>query len=756
MNANMGMFYRLPTVNGYDSLFSKQYADYMGLIEPQNERLYNRISSFREWSSLDSPLTDLLNVKYVVTEVEIPNPKYDQVYQDEAVRVYENLAVMPRAYTLPLSATMATDDLATVVQSYDPRRYVILDAGEGVQAFGLAGDPQPAEPAPHTVTGYTINEVEVRVQTGEPSWLVLADTYFPGWKAFVRPVGAGPEVETEVDIYRVNGNFRGVRLEEPGAWTVRFKYSPDSVKVGAFISFIAGMTVLFLTGLYLWRLFYRAGDDASTVQRVAKNSIAPIVLNLFNRTIDLAFAALMARILGPVGNGQYAWAVNVYLWFDIVANFGLDMYLVREAAREPACARNVFFNTTILRLFLFAAAAPALGGFLLTWQVIDGALSAPTIWALALLYLGLLPGTIANGLTALFRACEKHEFPAAIQTVTTIVKVTLGVLALVGGFGFVGVAGATILTNATTMTILAILARRWLWAGPARLPEGPVCVQWPLLREMLAVSWPLMLSLLLQVLFPGVNVLLLKPLQGDAAVGWYDAGYKWISAMNIIPAFFTVAVFPVMSRQAAQNRAGLMTSYRLSSKLLTMISLPAAVLITLLADVLVGVLSGGQFLPHGAIALQILVWSVVFGWLNSLTNYVLIALDRQRYVLLASGARVVFAIAANLLFVRAFSYVASAGVIVAGEVLLFALFDADLRRQLGAVGWGRLLWRTGLAALVMGGVVAGVAAFNPALALLSGLIAYPLALFLLRAITPAEWAALAPLLPGRLRRVVSA
>ncbi len=758
LNANVGMFYRLPTVNGYDSLFSRQYADYMGLIEPQNERLYNRISSFREWSSLDSPLTDLLNVKYVVTEVEIPNPKYALVYRDEAVRIYENLAVMPRAYTLPRSAAMATDDFGDTVQRYDPRRYVILDAGGGVrgEAFTTTENPQPAEPAPQTVTGYTINQVKVSVQTGEPSWLALADTYFPGWKAFVRPAGAGEDAETEVEIYRVNGNFRGVFLEEPGTWTVRFKYSPDSVKVGAFVSFIAGMTVLFLAGLYLWRFFYRAGDDASTVQRVAKNSIAPIVLNLFNRTIDLAFAALMARILGPVGNGQYAWAVNVYLWFDIVANFGLDMYLVREAAREPACARNVFFNTTILRLFLFAAAAPALGGFLLAWQGIDGALNAPTIWALALLYLGLLPGTIANGLTALFRACEKHEFPAAIQTVTTIIKVTLGVLALVGGFGFVGVAGATILTNAATMTILAILARRWLWAGPARLPEGPVRLQRPLLREMLAVSWPLMLSLLLQVLFPGVNVLLLKPLQGDAAVGWYDAGYKWISALNIIPAFFTVAVFPVMSRQAAQNRAGLMTSYRLSSKLLTMISLPAAVLITLLADVLVGVLSGGQFLPHGAIALQILVWSVVFGWLNSLTNYVLIALDRQRYVLLASGVRVLFAVAANLLFVRQFGYVASAGVIVAGEALLFALFDADLRRQLGAVGWGRLLWRTGLAALLMGGVVAGVAAFNPALALLSGLFVYPPALFLLRAITPAEWAALAPLLPARLRRWVSA
>ncbi|MEE8390937.1 MAG: hypothetical protein V3S14_09115, partial [Anaerolineae bacterium] len=129
MNANVGMFYNLQYIAGYDSLFTRQYADYMALIEEQDELQYNRIASFSEWSSLDSPLTDLLNVKYVITEVEIPNPKYQLVYQDDAVRVYENLAVMPRAYTLPLLAAIETDNLATTVQDHDPRNYVILDAG---------------------------------------------------------------------------------------------------------------------------------------------------------------------------------------------------------------------------------------------------------------------------------------------------------------------------------------------------------------------------------------------------------------------------------------------------------------------------------------------------------------------------------------------------------------------------------------------------------------------------------------------------
>jgi O-antigen/teichoic acid export membrane protein len=750
MLANVGMFYDLQCVAGYDSLFSRRYADYMALIEPQDERQYNRIAAFRQWSSLDSPLTDLLNVKYVITEVEIPNPKYELVYQDPAVRVYRNLGVMERAYTMPAGAALMTDDFARLVQTHDPREYVILEPGAPVPANP---DPQPGRAVPQRVTRYTINEVTVDVSLDGPGWLILTDAYAPGWKAFLRPQGRGEEAEAQVPVHPVNGTFRGVFLEKPGAWTVRFKYSPDSVKIGAFVSFIAGMCLLFLAGIYLWRFFYREEDDASTVRRVAKNSVAPIVINLFTRTIEMAFAALMARILGPVGNGRYVTAINIYLWFDILANFGLDMYLMREVARERSCGRRVFLNTTILRVTLFLGVAPLLAGFLWGRQSIGQPLSPGTIWATLLLYAGLLPGSLANGLAALFRACEKHEIPAAVQTVTTVIKVTLGVLALVGGLGIVGLAGASILTNTATLIILTVLARRLVWP---RFPPQGGRFSWPLQRTMLGESWPLMASLLLQALFPGVNILLLQRLQGDAVVGWYDAARKWVDALNIVPSFFTFAVFPVVSRQAAQDREGLRRSYALALKLLTLLTVPLALSITLLSTPLVGALSGRRFLPQGAQILRLLVWSIVFGWLNSLTNYVLIALHRQRYVLIASGARVCFTVAANLLFVARFGYVASAWIIVAGELLLLALFIVDLRRHLGGLPWGRILGRPLLAGVAMGGLAYLLHPVSPVLALVAGLLAYAILLLVLRVLTSEEWALLAPLLPDRLRRLSGA
>ncbi len=746
LNANSGMFYDLQTVAGYDSLFSKQYADYMGLIEEQDERQYNRIASFRQWSSLDSPLTDLLNVKYIISEVEIPNPaKYRLVYEDEAVLVYENLAGMPRAFSMPTSATVADNDVAAALRSFDAHQYVIVK--EAPDGTGGA-DPRPASAVEQAIAGYAINEVRVHASVTERSWLVLTDAFFPGWKATVRSLNGTQAEENEVIIHRTYGIFRGVVLS-PGDWEVRFKYSPDSVKIGAFLSFMAGMALLFLTGVYLWRFFYREEDDADTVRRVAKNSLAPIVINLFTRGIEMAFAALMARILGPVGNGRYATAVSIYLWFDIIVNFGLDMYVMREVARDRACGRTVLANASALRLGLFAAGIPLLAVFLSGRQALGTPLAATTVWAVVLLYAGLLPGSIANGLAALFRACEKHEYPAAIQTVTTIIRVTLGVLVLTGGLGIVGLAAAAILTNLATLAILALLGRRLIWQ---HLPEQQEPIVWRLQKRMLGESWPLMSSLLLQALFPGLNVLLLQSLQGDAVVGWYDAARKWVDASNIIPSFFTFAAFPVMSRQADQDRSGLQRSYTLSIKLLTLIALPLALSVTLLATPLVGVLSGQQFLPAGATILRLLIWSILFGWINSLTNYVLIALHRQRYVLLASGTRVLFTVVANALLVPRFSYLGSAWILVSGECLLTILFSIDLSRQLGTAQWLPALRKPLLAGLAMSIFAWVLARVNPLLALVTALAIYLIAAIALRVLTAEEWELLAPLVPDRIRQ----
>ncbi|HQE93442.1 MAG TPA: oligosaccharide flippase family protein [Anaerolineae bacterium] len=746
-NANTGMFYDFQDTRGYDSLFSAQYVRYMGWIEPQNELLYNRIAPFTQFSSLDSPLTDLLNVKYIVTEEEIPLPKYKLVYQDNAVRVYENLGVMPRAFTLPATATWVAPDVESVgqiIQSYDPRFYAIIEADFTSNIPEQLPSPTPSTPLTQNVLAYGRNEVLIQATIDQPAWLILTDSYASGWKAFIRPPGTGEEAEREVPIARVAGNFRGVWLDESAV--VRFKYSPDSVKIGAFVSFLAGMVIIFLAIVWVWRRVYREPDEHSTVQRLAKNSVAPILLTLFNRVVELAFAALMLRILGPANAGDYYYAVNVYLWFEILANFGLDAYLTREVARQRERANRYLFNTTVVRLGLSLAGIPLLLGFVALRQTLIADLTAPAsrqaLLALVLLYIGLIPGSISKGLTALFYAYEKAEYPAAISTVSTLVRIAVQTAVLLMGWGIVGLAGSAIAINLVTLGILGSIAMR-LFFRPRRESDRA------LRRNMIGESWPLMVNHFLATLFYKIDVFLMEPLLGNVVLGLYSIGYKFLDALMVIPSMFTLALFPVISRQAKEDRAGFLRFYQLGAKILLTIALPAAVIATLAAREMVLVLGGAEYLPGGMIALQLMAWSMPIGWMNSLTQYVLIALDQQRYLTRAYLFAFAFTLIANLIFMPIYGYQASAILHIFSELALGVPFVWGVQRQLEQVKWRHIVGKPLLATLVMAGIALLLLPLGRGVALAGAIVVYPLVAWRLKLLTTEERTLLAPLFHRR-------
>jgi len=208
---------------------------------------------------------------------------------------------------------------------------------------------------------------------------------------------------------------------------------------------------------------------------------------------------------------------------------------------------------------------------------------------------------------------------------------------------------------------------------------------------------------------------------------------------------FTMAVFPVVSRQAQQDRGALLRFYKLGVKLLVTLALPIAVLTALLARELVLVLGDQAYLPHSMIALQLMIWSIPIGWINSLTNYVLIALDQQRYLSRAFIIGLAFNLVGNLLLMPRYGYPASAVLTILSELALLIPFAIGLQCQVGPLSWGQIVGKPLLAALVMGAVTLILLPFGRVIALLGALLAYPLAIWRLKLLTLEEQDMLAPL-----------
>ncbi|MCX7668710.1 MAG: polysaccharide biosynthesis C-terminal domain-containing protein, partial [Anaerolineae bacterium] len=228
-------------------------------------------------------------------------------------------------------------------------------------------------------------------------------------------------------------------------------------------------------------------------------------------------------------------------------------------------------------------------------------------------------------------------------------------------------------------------------------------------------------------------------------------GIKWLDGLNVIPAYFTLAIFPLMSRYAHAGKDTLARSYRLAVQILFMTALPIAVFFTFAATPLIRILGGAAYLPDSAIALRIMIWSIPIGFINSVTQYVLIAVNQQRFLTRAFIIGVVFTGLANLAFIPRFGYVAAAVILIPAELSLFIPFIVAVHRHVAVIPWPKLLGRPLLAAGLNAAATWGVLAAGAPLllALTAGFAVYLVVLLVSGAVRGEEFTALRNLLRRR-------
>ena len=745
--ANAGMYSNLFDVRGYDSIIPAQYSRFMQAIQANGDLLFNRVGPVYHpgYAALDSALLDLLGVRYMLTTEDIGNPNYRLVYDDE-IRVYENVDALPRAFLVDEAETMSgadpagwSEEFVFALRSLNPREKVLLDPVTNGLGRNLSlNDSGPLPPQTHvTMTSYTPIEVKMTVQTDQLRWLVLADSFFSGWRAYARRqntenreqktedggVVAGDNSldsgiwtpESEIRIHRANGTFRAVVLP-PGTWEVRFRYSPRSFQLGLYLSFLSGALLAFIAGYWAWGKAYRETESDSAIKRVAKNSLVPMVMALSNRLIDFAFALLMLRILQPEGAGKYAFAVAFIGLAEIVTRFGLGTLVTRDVAADRSQSNRYLSNVSVLRVYLWLAALPVMGAVLALY-VLFGDTGGDVLLTIAIFAVGTFFSNLSDGLTAVFYAHEKAEYPAGVSAITTFTRVTIGTLVLLLGWGIIGLAGASLAANLVAFVVLGYLLIDKIYRPHFQADTG---LQW----EMMGQSFPLMINHLLSTIFFRIDVFILKPIWGSREVGYYSAAYKYIDGINVIPQYFTLAVFPLMSRFATDSRESLVRAYILSLRLLLLLALPLAVGTPFVAWELIWFLAGNKFLPDSAIVLQILIWFLPFSFINQVTQYVLIAINQQRALTRAFVIGVAFNTLTNLLFIPLYGYTAAAVTTILSEWALLIPFYLLVRKHLCTVPWLDVTWRPAAAAAVMGGVLWAVGDVNFFVTLLVGAVVY--------------------------------
>ena len=144
-----------------------------------------------------------------------------------AATVARNPSVLPRAYVVPHALVVEVDDLRSVARlaTIDPRRAVLMTR-DPLASLGTTAARQSFRAAEWASTDP--DRLVLRVRTTGPGLLVVADTWMPGWSAWV-----DGQVAT---VERGNHAQRVVALPTAGPHEVRMTYQAPGLRPGLAIT----------------------------------------------------------------------------------------------------------------------------------------------------------------------------------------------------------------------------------------------------------------------------------------------------------------------------------------------------------------------------------------------------------------------------------------------------------------------------------------------------------------------------------------
>ena len=174
-------------------------------------------------------------------------------FRSDDVAIFENHAVLPRVFLAYEVHEAADEDEASMIlrsPKFDPLRHVVLPAEKTSPVSGPTAGIERVE-----LELYSSSRVVVQVEAPVDGYLVLTDTWYPGWRAFVDG--------EETRVLRADLAFRSVFVPA-GQHRITFDYRPTSFRAGLVMSVLA-------LALSLW-LFLGTVSSPGTARRTPQKT----------------------------------------------------------------------------------------------------------------------------------------------------------------------------------------------------------------------------------------------------------------------------------------------------------------------------------------------------------------------------------------------------------------------------------------------------------------------------------------------------
>ncbi len=401
----------------------------------------------------------------------------------------------------------------------------------------------------------------------------------------------------------------------------------------------------------------------NTIQRIARNSIILFASNVVNVILSFFYLMYTLRYLGSGNYGILSFALAFTAISGFFVDLGLSMVVVRDVARDRSLTSRYLASAAIIKVGL--AAFTIVFTLFLSWL---RNYPQETTGVLYIITLSVIFNSFANLLGSIFQAYERMEYNSIGSILNNLIMLFGALFAISNGLGVLAFA-----------YVYLIAAAAWL-AYDVVVFLFKFSVSWPSIdldfwRYMIKESLPFGISTIFIRVYYYIDTFMISLIisSPNEIMGWYNAAYRLVLVLSFIPSNFLAAIYPVMSKCYVSSDISVKFMFERSLKYLVALAIPIGVGTTLLSDRIIYFVCGPGYSPS-IIALQILVWSEVFLFMNTAFGNLLNSINLQMVVTKQTIGSAVLNIMLNLVLIPRYSYVGASVATVASELFAFAFF----------------------------------------------------------------------------------
>jgi O-antigen/teichoic acid export membrane protein len=415
-------------------------------------------------------------------------------------------------------------------------------------------------------------------------------------------------------------------------------------------------------------------NQRATTARIAVKGAADIG----GKAVTLVITAVAARTLVADAFGVLALAMATGWLLGVATDAGLSMHLARETARHrnlPSEAfakegrtRQLLIEVLRLRAGLAYVAATLIALF--TPQIV------PPHWKMqfVLVVFAQLTAAVIETVAHYFRGIERSEIEAAIHSSYRFATLALTLIVLTW-WPRLDLLGAAMLLPAV-VGLLAAIAIAWRLSLPGNRDPRSGNAQGDLTVAVFSRRvLPLGAAVLISALYFRIDVYFVERWNGLEAVGGYNAVFRLIEAMRLLPAAVMAVTFPQLVKTS---------DTRLVQKIggaLAMAGVALTVVCVAGATTIVPLVYGAPYL-YTATTFSILSLALPLFFLNYALTHQVIGWDGQRAYLAIAAIALAGNVIANLALVPSQGMAGAAIATVLTEVIvtagcLFTLVQQD-------------------------------------------------------------------------------